>query len=137
MTFLEQYGIYIHLCVALLTSCFLVVGSIIAFKSKRTKTTWCLLSSSIIYAMSQLIGCYLNFEAFGFDNRYDHTDPVSSAHFEKLMTYMNYAFQMSTLSIAVFTFAFAVFCFNIANLHKRNEELEFLTSEMAKRNKDS
>ena len=135
MTFIEQYGIYIELCFELLNACFLVAGSIIAFKSKRTKTTWSLLSSSTIYAISLLTGTYLHFETFGYVYSYDHTDPVSSAHLEKLMTYMNYAFHTSTLSIAAFTSAFVVFCFNIANLYKRNEELEFLTREMAKRDK--
>jgi hypothetical protein len=85
--------------------------------------------------MSQLIGIYLQFKAFVFDRADPFPDPLNTAQFEKLMEYMNYAFYASALSLAIFTFAFAVFCVSIANLYKRNEELEFLTSEMAKRDK--
>lgn len=136
MTFLEQYGDVIEHGTWILVSSLLIAGSVLAFKSKRTKTAWALMMSSIVSAISLLLRVYLQLKIFSYSDYVEASDPPNNIDFVGLVKYMNYAYYTEILSNLIFAVVFVLFCFRISNLYKRNEELEFLTSEMEKRDSE-
>jgi carbon starvation protein CstA len=127
MTFLEQYGYFVQEFIILLVSSFLIIGSVVVFKSKRIKTKWLLLASSVMIVITTIVRIYINTIAFGILND-SHDD-----NFEGLVKIMSYNHYVYIFFSAVFAFAFAALCCSFADMRKRNEELEFLTKELAER----
>ncbi len=133
MTFFEQYSIYFQELILLVTTVVLVIGSVIVFKSKRTKSTWVLLISSVMLTANFLPTIYINIKASGLLDNSINDNFSFQDNFEDLMKLMNYSRYVYILFSTSFALAFVSLCCSVASLRKRNEELEFLTKELAER----
>jgi len=132
MTFLEQYGTTIQFLTSICIPAFLVLGAFFAYRSIKSKISLILLASATLTLIASLAGAYFYFSMVGLSGIYTHSQ-ATDADFEKFIKYAGISNLVSTLGFAIFAFAFVFFCCSIANIRKRNEELEFLTKELAER----
>jgi len=127
----DNYEFYISLIACLLFAVFLFVGSIVALKSKRNLCSTLLVISSGIGLFAIIASCYL---AVKFNEIVSNTSSSYPEDYminiEELAEYQNISSYSVLFSYCLFAFIFVVFCSNIANIRKRNEQLELLVEQL-------
>lgn len=105
-----------------------LIGSYIVYNTDKNKVSIIMLVGSVLILISTAVSMYFNYSMmYGYTN----SDPLP------IYNLLMYSYYLSTLAYIIFALAFTAFCCRIGNLRKRNEELEFLSKELAERDNKS
>jgi len=132
MDSLGQHYYLLLFSLYLVIATFILVGSVVAFRSKITPITTALLTASSINFISISLLSFSQYKMQGL-LIYSPDEALNGATIERYNNIYTYSFYANLSGSAIFAFAFILFCFSMANMRKRNEQLEFLNAEIAKR----
>ncbi len=134
MTGLDNYTVYIPFFALLIVAIFLFVGSVVAFKSKKRICSALLLLSSGIGLSAVLFNLYLLMILVGTMNTASIVyDKHAIEQFEKYVAYQEVSSYTFLFSYCFFAVSFVVYCCSISGIRQRNEQLEFIVSEVRNR----